>query len=664
MIFVDLAREPDFELGALRVRPSVRQVEISGRSETLEPRILQVLVALSRKRGEVISREELIETCWNGVVVGEDSLNRCIYRLRKLGESSGAFEVETIQKVGYRLHTAGSAGAATRVSATPDSSVDPAPARKRPAWLTRPVVLSAAAIVAVLLGAAVYLGIRNSSTVDVAAPMMIAILPFDAPNGDAEAQALAHAIPAAIAEELNRAGVRVVAPAKAAPFTGELKAQAAGKLGVRLLVDGNVVRSGDTARVFVRVDHAKSGVTLLNATAEDDARSTDAFVDQLSTEIARAVSWDGAMRVLTLERPDAAEIAVIYMNQLRLLNEGDHLASLTLARRMARLAPDLPEGHLSVAIEGMQSLPMIGLSERPAQWREARAAADLAIKIGPRVGSAYAGRMLATPTPRWAERLDLVLRGVAVDPESAGATGFLNGVYMATGEVDKALTAVAKGRARDPLDLGKMVRQATALMMAGRASEVRATFAEIDRRASPNYSRAAELRTTTALWWASPEEARALLDKPVPARTGISTRHRALLNSVLAAVERRDAKAVEAVRKACSSAGEDRPMLLTCLSAGAGLGQLDLTFAAAAQLFPDMRKSLTDPEDEAWLAAPNALPEIPYLFMPWMAPARADPRIILVFEHLGLVDYWRSSGTWPDFCQTEPKSVCAQMKAT
>lgn len=661
MIFVDLAREPDFELGVLRVRPSVRQVEFFGRAETLEPRILQVLVALARRRGEVISREELIETCWNGVVVGEDSLNRCIYRLRKLGELSGAFEVETIAKVGYRLHAAGPDIAPVLTSS--ESAAAAPPVVKPPAWLGRPAIFFVIPVVAVLLVAVIWLGIRNSRTADVTAPMMIAVLPFDAPDGDAEARALAHAVPAAIAEELNRAGVSVVAPAKAAPFTGELKSQAASKLSARLLVDGNVVRSGNFARVFVRVDHAKSGVTLLNATVEDDARNTNAFVDQLSTEIARAVSWDGAMRVLTLDRPNAAEIAVIYLNQLRLLNEGDHLAALALARRMARLAPDLPEGHLSVAIEGMQSLPMIGLSERPAQWREARAAADLALKIGPGVGSAYAGRMLATPTPRWAERLDLVLRGVAADPEGGGGSGFLNGVYMATGEVDKALTAVAKGRAHDPLDIGKMVRQATALMMAGRASEVRATFAEIDRRAGPSYSRAAELRTTTALWWASPEEARVLIDKPVPVRTGISTQHRALLNSALAVVERRDAKAVEAVRKDCSLAGEDRPMLLTCLSAGAGLGQLDLTFAAAAQLFPDMRKSVIDPEDEAWLAAPNVLPEIPYLFMPWMAPARADPRIIPVFEHLGLVDYWRSSGTWPDFCQTEPKSVCAQMRA-
>jgi hypothetical protein len=46
-----------------------------------------------------------------------------------------------------------------------------------------------------------------------------------------------------------------------------------------------------------------------------------------------------------------------------------------------------------------------------------------------------------------------------------------------------------------------------------------------------------------------------------------------------------------------------------------------------------------------------------------MAPMRADPRIIDVFERIGLVAYWRETGNWPDFCETEPQSVCAQMKS-
>jgi DNA-binding winged helix-turn-helix (wHTH) protein/tetratricopeptide (TPR) repeat protein len=100
---VDLAQEPDFEIGALKVRPSVRQLEFSGRSETIEPRVLMVLMALAQRRGAVVSRDQLIEICWDGLAVSEDALNRCISKVRKLGDASDAFKLETITKVGYKL---------------------------------------------------------------------------------------------------------------------------------------------------------------------------------------------------------------------------------------------------------------------------------------------------------------------------------------------------------------------------------------------------------------------------------------------------------------------------------------------------------------------------------------------------------------------------------
>lgn len=38
------------------------------------------------------------------------------------------------------------------------------------------------------------------------------------------------------------------------------------------------------------------------------------------------------------------------------------------------------------------------------------------------------------------------------------------------------------------------------------------------------------------------------------------------------------------------------------------------------------------------------------LFRPWMASIRRDPRFIPLAGQLGLVDYWKKSGRWPDFC--------------
>jgi DNA-binding winged helix-turn-helix (wHTH) protein len=128
-ISVDLARESDFSLGPLRVRPSLRQVESGAGAETLEPRIMQVLVALSRKRGEVVSRDELIQVCWGGRAVGDDALNRCISRIRKLGETDAAFTLETIPRVGYRLMAPDSAAVdGPAPPPAPGSEAAPAPA--------------------------------------------------------------------------------------------------------------------------------------------------------------------------------------------------------------------------------------------------------------------------------------------------------------------------------------------------------------------------------------------------------------------------------------------------------------------------------------------------------------------------------------------------------
>ncbi len=103
---VELAHEPDFVIGRLTVSPSRREViRDDGQREILEHRVMQVLIALSRAEGKIVTRDELIMLCWDGRVVGEDAIHRVISRLRKLaaGIGAGSIEIETITKIGYRL---------------------------------------------------------------------------------------------------------------------------------------------------------------------------------------------------------------------------------------------------------------------------------------------------------------------------------------------------------------------------------------------------------------------------------------------------------------------------------------------------------------------------------------------------------------------------------
>ena len=100
---IDLAHVRLFRLGGVEVRPATREIVGDDRREMIEPLVMQVLVVLARARGEILSRDDLIDACWGGRAVSDDALNRVLSRLRALGRTFGSFEIETITKVGYRL---------------------------------------------------------------------------------------------------------------------------------------------------------------------------------------------------------------------------------------------------------------------------------------------------------------------------------------------------------------------------------------------------------------------------------------------------------------------------------------------------------------------------------------------------------------------------------
>lgn len=107
---VELAHEPDFVLGRLTVSPSRRElVRDDGEREVIEHRVMQVLIALHRAEGGIVTRDELTMSCWDGRVVGEDSIHRVMSRLRKIanGIGAGSIDIETITKIGYRLTSNG-----------------------------------------------------------------------------------------------------------------------------------------------------------------------------------------------------------------------------------------------------------------------------------------------------------------------------------------------------------------------------------------------------------------------------------------------------------------------------------------------------------------------------------------------------------------------------
>jgi DNA-binding winged helix-turn-helix (wHTH) protein len=103
-----LASEPDFQLGYMTVSPS------TGRASTLDEEIrvealtMAVLLTLARAAGATVTRDMLVDECWQGRIVSDDAVARAIAKVRALERCTTPppFTLETVPKVGYRLMTA------------------------------------------------------------------------------------------------------------------------------------------------------------------------------------------------------------------------------------------------------------------------------------------------------------------------------------------------------------------------------------------------------------------------------------------------------------------------------------------------------------------------------------------------------------------------------
>ncbi len=96
---------PEFRVAGALVQPALNRIVIADESVRLEPKVMQVLVCLANRAGEVVTRDALVTAVWPDVFVTDDVLNRAIRELRKVfGDSPDHPKViETIRKRGYRV---------------------------------------------------------------------------------------------------------------------------------------------------------------------------------------------------------------------------------------------------------------------------------------------------------------------------------------------------------------------------------------------------------------------------------------------------------------------------------------------------------------------------------------------------------------------------------
>ena len=92
-----------FRIGEWTVLPRQSGLRKSDDIVHIEPKVMGVLVCLARHAPETVTRDELLDEVWAGVIVQDEALNRNISILRSELDKPDRKYIQTVPRVGYRL---------------------------------------------------------------------------------------------------------------------------------------------------------------------------------------------------------------------------------------------------------------------------------------------------------------------------------------------------------------------------------------------------------------------------------------------------------------------------------------------------------------------------------------------------------------------------------
>jgi TolB-like protein/DNA-binding winged helix-turn-helix (wHTH) protein/tetratricopeptide (TPR) repeat protein len=467
--------------GIFEVDPSTGQLRKQGLRLKLHDKAFELLLALIERPGEVVSRDALCQRLWSDDVFVEfdNNLNNTMSRLREaLNDSAEAPRfIETIPRRGYRFiaPVEVAAAPAPALATVPGDALGGTSTRARkPVWLR----IAFVAVLAVSASGVVGLS-RYAPWNDTRPPLdSLAVLPFVA--GHSQDDYLAFGVTEALVTELSRIpALKVISQTSASQYKGASKAvsQIARELGVAGVVEGSVVREGESLRITVQLIDAANDAHVWADTYIRDARN----LLQMQSEVARAVAREVRVQVTpdTPSRPPAAVNPQVHEAYLRgrfslglgtesgrasalthfgqaLAIDPDHAPSYaglanyytvtdslpasvampkarTYARKALELDGTLPDAHASLAFIHYYA---------DWDWQAAEAQFERALEGDPgnsRTRRWYA--MYLSTMGRHSEALEQVQRALDVDPLSVMAHDSAALVWIHARRADRALDA-------------------------------------------------------------------------------------------------------------------------------------------------------------------------------------------------------------------------------
>jgi TolB-like protein/Flp pilus assembly protein TadD len=454
----------NYKFGRFELKPATRQLLADDQPTPLGERAFDVLLALIERRERMVTKDELLELAWPGLVVEENNLHVQVSALRKvLGNSA----IATVTRKGYRFALEVRSDAASHA--------------------TRP---------------------RETPVADVADTPSIAVLPFVNMSDDTANEYFADGLAEELLNVLSKIrGLRVASRTSAFSFKG-VKVDiptVAQKLNVATILEGSVRKAGNRVRVSAQLIHVATDSHLWSETYDRELEDIFAVQDDIAKSVVKELR-----AALMGEKPDAAATAAVgaeveaaargrgqdaeayrlymqanfhndrltaedfmiaieaYRAALKLdpnyalawaglsiayahgtaqgwlgddLDEGFGLARQA-AVKAVELAPDLAESHEAVGVIRYA---------REWDWKGAEASFARALELAPHnVRIICNAIFILHARRRHDEAIALLRHAVELDPLSGAVHCFLGNSYRFAGRLDEAQTAIRKSLELSP----------------------------------------------------------------------------------------------------------------------------------------------------------------------------------------------------------------------
>jgi TolB-like protein/DNA-binding winged helix-turn-helix (wHTH) protein/Tfp pilus assembly protein PilF len=451
--------------GVFELDAAAGELRKSGVLIRVAPQPFKLLLLLTSRPGELVTREEIREAIWgkDTYVDFDQGLNVCMRQIRAALSDDAATPryVETLPRRGYRfiapLQAMGPPeGPAEVVDVPPVPRAGPVPRGRR-------IAIGAAAAIAICAAAGAWIVLRNGHATTNPPVNSIAVLPFAdlSPQKDQAyfCEGLADELIYALAQVR---GLNVVARGSSFRFASKPQdaRDVGAKLGVNAVLEGSLRREGNGLRITAELVDARNGYQIWSGEYDDKLENLLAVQKRVAEAVLHSVRVKLDRREVEVRGPANQEQVGVYELYLQgryhsgkrnveaLRNSLEYFQEAVT--RDAGFAP----AHAGLA-DAYALLGNNGGMPADTAFARARDEAMLALRLNDHLAEAHVslGFVRWIYDADWAGAETEFRRAIELSPGFSEGHHMHAHVLQQTGHLDEALEAMKLASSLDPLSL-------------------------------------------------------------------------------------------------------------------------------------------------------------------------------------------------------------------